>query len=303
MTDLVAYYNKFNEEKRLQSRHGQVEYHTTMHYIHRYLEILKREREADEKQINELAGEGVCAQIAAVAGGKTIQSGPVHDEASKESPLRMIDIGAGTGRYSVALAAEGYDVTAVELVKYNLGILKQKGANVKAYQGNALKLKRFVDNSFDLTLLFGPMYHLHSDADQLQALSEAKRVTRPGGIIMVAYVMNDYSVIKYGFMENHIAERMQKGELTDEFQIRHNENELYDYVRLEQINALNEAVGLKRELIIAPDGPADYIRPALNAMDEETFELFLQYQLKNCERPELLGASSHTVDILRKCEC
>ena len=36
-------------------------------------------------------------------------------------------------------------------------------------------------------------------------------------------------------------------------------------------------------------------------MDEETFELFLQYQLKNCERPELLGASSHTVDILRKC--
>ena len=267
MTDLVAYYNKFNEEKRLQSRHGQIEYHTTMHYIHRYLEILKRECEAD----------------------------------LQPAPLRIIDIGAGTGRYSVALAAEGYDVTAVELVKYNLGILKQKGANVKAYQGNALKLRRFADNSFDLTLLFGPMYHLHSDADQIQALSEAKRVTRPGGIIMVAYVMNDYSVIKYGFMEDHIAERVKNGGLTDDFQIRHNENELYDYVRIEQIHALNEAVGLKRELIIAPDGPADYIRPVLNAMDEETFELFLQYQLKNCERPELLGASSHTVDILRKC--
>lgn len=51
--------------------------------------------------------------------------------------------------------------------------------------------------------------------------------------------------------------------------------------------------------MIAPDGPADYIRPVLNAMDEETFELFLQYQLKNCERRELLGASSHTLDILR----
>ena len=172
---------------------------------------------------------------------------------------------------------------------------------MKAYQGNALKLKRFADNSFDLALLFGPMYHLHSDADQIQALSEAKRVTRPGGIIMVAYVMNDYSVIKYGFMENHIAERVQNGELTEDFQIRHNENELYDYVRLKQIDALNREAGLKRELIIAPDGPADYIRPVLNAMDEETFELFLQYQLKNCERPELLGASSHTVDILRKC--
>lgn len=279
MTDLVAYYNKFNEEKRLQSRHGQVEYHTTMHYIHQYLELLEREREAD-------------VELGQLVSG--------HVENRQTEPLKIIDIGAGTGRYSVALAAEGYDVTAVELVKYNLGILKQKGANVKAYQGNALKLKRFADNSFDLALLFGPMYHLHSDADQIQALSEAKRVTRPGGIIMVAYVMNDYSVIKYGFMEDHIVERVQNGGLTDDFQIRHNEDELYDYVRIEQIHALNKAVGLKRELIIAPDGPADYIRPVLNAMDEETFELFLQYQLKNCERAELLGASSHTVDILRK---
>lgn len=262
MTKLEAYYNKFNEEKRLKSRHGQVEYHTTMHYIHHYLQKLQPERQ--------------------------------------EAPLRIIDIGAGTGRYSVALAEEGYDVTAVELVKYNLGILKKKGANVKAYQGNALKLKRFADDSFDLALLFGPMYHLHSDGEQKQALLEAKRVTRPGGVIMVAYVMNDYSVIKYGFMENHIAERIKNGELTEDFQIRHNEKELYDYMRLEQIDALNEAAGLSRIKIIAPDGAADYMRPVLNAMDEETFQLFLQYQLKNCERPELLGASSHTVDILRK---
>ena len=61
---------------------------------------------------------------------------------------------------------EGYDVTAVELVKYNLGILKQKGSSVKAYQGTALNLKRFEDNSFDLTLLFGPMYHLISFKDK-----------------------------------------------------------------------------------------------------------------------------------------
>lgn len=263
MTKLEAYYNKFNEDKRLLSRHGQVEFHTTMHYIRHYAQQLKAD------------------------------SGNV---------LRIIDIGAGSGRYSAALAAEDYDVTAVELVKYNLGILKQKHPDIRAYQGNALKLKRFADSSFDLALLFGPMYHLHSEEEQRQALAEAKRVTRSGGIIMAAYVMNDYSVIKYGFMENHIAARVKSGELTEDFQIRHNEQELYDYMRLEQINALNEAVGLVRLKMIAPDGPADYIRPVLNAMDEETFALFLDYQLKNCERPELLGASSHTVDILRKAQ-
>ena len=78
----------------------------------------------------------------------------------KKEEIKILDVGAGTGRYSVPLSEEGYDVTAVELVKYNLGILKKKGSNVKAYQGNALKLKRFEDNTFDVTLVFGPMYHL-----------------------------------------------------------------------------------------------------------------------------------------------
>ena len=146
MTNLEEYYNKFNEEKRLLRRHGQVEYITTMKYIHKYLE------------------------------GKPGAS--------------ILDVGAGTGRYSVALSEEGYDVTAVELVKHNLGILKSKGSNVKAYQGNATKLKRFEDKSFDMTLVFGPMYHLLTFEERLKALNEAKRVTKQGGNILVAYCMN-----------------------------------------------------------------------------------------------------------------
>ncbi len=53
---------------------------------------------------------------------------------------------------------------------------------LQAYQGDARKLKRFAEDTFDLTLLFGPMYHLYSFEDKLQALTEAKRVTRPGGL-------------------------------------------------------------------------------------------------------------------------
>ena len=56
---------------------------------------------------------------------------------------RILDIGAGTGRYSVALSNEGYQVDAIELVKYNLGVLKAKKSNVKAYQGTALDLSRY----------------------------------------------------------------------------------------------------------------------------------------------------------------
>ncbi len=224
----------------------------------------------------------------------------IHKYLEKFNNPKILDIGAGTGRYSVALAEEGYDVTAVELVKYNLGILKKKNSSVKAYQGNATKLSRFEDESFDLTLLFGPMYHLYSHKDKLKALNEAKRVTKKGGIILVAYVMNEYSVITYGFKQNNIKECMENNKLTKDFHTISSKEDLYDYVRIEDINKLNEEAGLEREIIISADGPADYLRQTLNAMDDEAYRLFIEYHLATCERYELIGAAAHTVDILRR---
>ena len=255
--ELEAYYNKFCEEKRLTRRHGNVEFVTSMKYIHKYLENLPND-------------------------------------------AKILDVGAGTGRYSVALAEEGYDVSAVELVKYNLGILKQKGSSVKAYQGNALNLKRFKDNTFDMTLVFGPMYHLYNMEDKQKALQEAARVTKNNGIILVAYCMNEYSIVVHGFKDNFIKESIANGKVNEAFRVTPQAEDLYDYVRLEDIDAVNQAANVERIQIVAADGPANYMRQSLNAMDDETYELFVQYHLSTCERPELLGASAHTLDILRK---
>ena len=301
-TEIEKYYNKFNEDKRLRSRHGQVEFRTTMKYIHEYLDVL-RERyrdkhhdgSSDSKECDKETTGTACNGQSIGVDDKMICS----DEDIRRN-IHILDIGAGTGAYSIPLAEEGYSVTAVELVRYNLGILKQKSSQVEAYQGNAMKLSRFQDESFDMTLLFGPMYHLFTEEDQLKALSEAKRVTKKGGIILVAYVMNEYAVITYAFKEGHIKECLEKGMLAEDFKTVSDEKDLYHYMRTEDIDKLNEKVGLTRLKLIAADGPSDYIRPVLNSMDDETFEVFIRYHLATCERQDTIGASSHTVDILQR---
>ena len=144
------------------------------------------------------------------------------------------------------------------------------------------------------------MYHLMTKEEKIQALSEAKRVTKPGGIILVAYVMNEYAVVVYGIQENHLEESVKNGTLDASYHTVPAEDSLYAFERIEDIDGYNEAVGLKREKILSPDGPANYIRPFVNQLSEESYELFVAYQLKVCERPDLIGAGAHTVDILRK---
>ena len=271
MTPLEKYYNKFKEDHRLTTRHGIVEFTVSMKYIHDFVELVRA------------------------------SSSTALNDRRENSEIKILDIGAGTGRYSVALSKEGFDVTAVELVAHNLEILRGKHENVKTWQGDARNLHFLPDESFAITLLFGPMYHLHSDEDRLLALNEAKRVTKKGGFILVAYLMNEYAVLSYCFREGKIKEVLAKGTLTADFHTITNINDdLYSYTRIEDMNRLNEKAGLKRVKIFAPDGAADYMRRELNSLDEESFALFIEYQMAIAERQDLLGASSHTVDVLRK---
>jgi len=254
--NLKKYYNKFNEDKRLNSRHGYIEFITSLKYIREYL--------------------------------------------NKMDNPKILDIGAGTGKYSITLADEGYDVTALELVKHNLKVIEKNSNKVKTYLGNAIKLDMFEDNSFDLVLLFGPMYHLVTKEEQLKALNESKRVLKKDGILLVAYVMNEYAVIVHGFRDNYILENIKENVIDENFHCTPKETDLYKYMRLEDINELNELSNLKRIKIITPDGPSNYIRNVLNKMDDETFNTYIKYHLSTCERQDLIGAAAHTLDILKK---
>ncbi|MDO4211788.1 MAG: class I SAM-dependent methyltransferase [Bacteroidales bacterium] len=211
----------------------------------------------------------------------------------------ILDIGAGTGRYTSALMAEGRRVKAVELMRRNIEVFLKREPTADVVQGDARSMAFLADGVADVTLLLGPLYHLTSDEEKVRALSEARRVTRPGGLIFVAYLMNEYSILSYCFDQDRIGDLMARGVVDENFHVRVKEDELYDYVRLEDIDRLNAAANLERVTFFSPDGAADYMRTRLNYMSDETFARFIDYQKCISERPDLIGAGSHVVDVVK----
>lgn len=81
----------------------------------------------------------------------------------------ILDVGAGAGEYSIYFARNGYKVSALELTDANIKAFRAKireEDEIDLIQGNAIDLSAYRDNSFDVVLLFGPLYHLHNEGDR-----------------------------------------------------------------------------------------------------------------------------------------
>lgn len=255
---LTNYYSCYDEESRLLSRHGSVEYFTTMRYIEEYL----------------------------------------------KPDMRILEIGAATGRYSHALARAGYRVDAVELVQHNIDLFVQNtqpGENVTIRQGNAMDLGFFEKDTFDITLLLGPMYHLFTVEEQKEALAEAVRVTKPGGVIFAAYCGNDATMVQYCFGRGMLKQQRYK-ELVDPvtFKAASDPAELFQLYRKEDIDALMADFPVTRLHYVGTDMATNYMRSTIDEMDDELFELYLNYHFVICEHSDMVGTSHHILDVFRK---
>ncbi len=218
---------------------------------------------------------------------------------------RILEIGAGTGRYSITLAGEGYDITAVELVEQNLDVLRGKispGMSIRAMQGNALDLSMLSSDYYDMTLLLGPMYHLFTEADRRQALSEALRVTKPGGILMAAYCITDGPMINYVFRLGNYKHFAETGMLdTKVWSFCPPKNSfLFEHSTKADIDRLIADYPAERLHYVATDGLPSFLQEEIKSMDDESFDALLRYHLSVCERKDLVGATAHSLDILRK---
>ena len=217
---------------------------------------------------------------------------------------KILEIGAGTGRYSLALAEKGFDVTSVELVPHNIDIMKKKikpEHKIEVHEGNACDLSFLKDNTFDIVLLLGPMYHLFTEEDKQQALSEAIRVTKKGGIVFVAYCGNDATILQFCFLRGMLKDPRYRS-LIDPvtFKADSDPAELFELHRKEDVDALRNRFPVTPLHYIATDGYAHYMRNALAEMDEDLYQTYLAYHFATCERQDMVGYSNHTLDIFRK---
>ena len=250
------YSNSCDEESRLLSRHGQVEFLTTINYIDKFL----------------------------------------------NNDSKILEVGAGTGRYSLYYADKGYNVTAIEYVEHNVDILKSKikdNMNIVAEQGDAIDLSRFSDNTFDVTLVLGPLYHLYEDDDINKAISEAIRVTKKDGIIAIAYLTNDSIMIDWTLKDNHLIDGYPK-DFDYNFRLRRYPEGVFAPFYISEFKDIMSKFNVTLLHNVATDGFTIHVRDKIDTLTDEEFNVWMRYHLSTCEREDLQGYSNHMLYICKK---
>lgn len=252
----MFYTDSCQEEERLNSRHGSIEFLTTTKFLEEYL-----------------------------APG-----------------CKILEIGAGTGKYSLFYAGQGYDVTAVEYVEHNLEILTSKiktDMKIKAMQGDAVDLSRFADDMFDVTLVLGPLYHLYEREDQENAVREAIRVTKPDGILAIAYLASDSIMIDWALKDHHLLDGYGK-DFDENFKMINYPGGIFAAFYINEFKEMMGRFPVRMEHNIATDGMASHVKEEIDSLSEEEFAMWLRYHFSTCEREELQGYSNHLLYICRK---
>ncbi len=213
---------------------------------------------------------------------------------------KILEVGAGTGRYSLNYASQGYDVTSIEFVQHNLDILKSKitkDMKIRAEQGDAVDLSRFTNNIFDMTLVLGPLYHLYQDSDINKAIEEAIRVTKKNGIIMFAYITSD------GVFADWAVDHLLDGfpnDFDENFKLVRYPEGIFAPFYIQEFKNILKNYNIEYLHNVAVDGIVNIISDKINSLSEEEFKVWVKYQLSVCEREDLQGYSCHMLYICRK---
>jgi ubiquinone/menaquinone biosynthesis C-methylase UbiE len=229
------------------------------------------------------------------------------------APATVLDVGGGAGVYALPLAREGYSLHLIDPVPPHVeqareaSALQRDAPLTSAEVGDARQLL-CNDDSVDAVLLLGPLYHLTSRDDRLQALWEANRVLRSGGMVAAAAISrfaSTYDGLLRGFLEDPKFEEIVERDVR-EGQHRNPSGRpewftsayfhLPDELRDEVIEA-----GFKVEALVGIEGPA-WVLPDLDSwLEDPPRRSRLLDAIRRVEtEPSLLGATAHILVVGRR---
>lgn len=211
---------------------------------------------------------------------------------------RILDVGAGAGEYSLYFAEKGHQVCALELAERNIQAFFQKITpehSISLFQGNAVDLSRFEDRSFEVVLFFGPLYHMHGEAERRRCIAEAKRVCKEDGTLFFAFIANDMVILtELAYREDYLLGDSYEH---DTFKVK---DFPFVFFTVDQCRHMLRDAGIEILHEVASDGVSELMEERINALDEESYRQYLRYHFHTCEKPEMLGHSNHLLFVGRR---
>jgi len=215
----------------------------------------------------------------------------------------VLEVGCATGYYGFHFADKCKEYVGVDLFPHHIEIFRRKitesgVTNLSCHIGDATNLTRIENNSFDVVLCLGPMYHLPADMREL-VFAECNRVCRPGGVVAFAYVN------KVGTYFGAC--------LHDDLRNKYPNRRANDMVLKEGINDDNapfffstpeemEAAASRHGLIKTCSAGLDFfnLTAIADTMDDEKFEYFMELLDVATSLESCAGMSEHALLVCRK---
>ena len=221
---------------------------------------------------------------------------------------RILDCAAGTGAYAFYLADQGYQVTATDItprhVDYMNEVLKTKPYEMKTGVMDATDLSYFPEDSFDVVLNMGPMYHLINLDAREKCMKECLRVLKKGGLLVTAYI-SKYFIFPYLINQSQTYLNTDLGEkFLGNGVLQHEDRDCFwtdsYYSSAEEMEQFYQ----EHQLIVvdhfAQDGISTLIRKNINECSESQFQKWCEYHYQTCREKSILGTSNHVIIVGRK---
>ena len=211
---------------------------------------------------------------------------------------RVLDAGAGPGRFTLELLRLGAQVTALDISPGQLEILQARVPDVEAVLGDITDLSQFDGGAFDVTVCYGgPLSYVVDRAEK--AVAELARVTKPGGHVIVSVMGFGGPVIHFAPIIVELARRdgtaksqevARTGVLPEGEGYGHLAMRLYLWEELEELLAPHGEV---------VDGAAAGVLPHLEVGEPEIRALLEEFEERLAYDPGSRSCGEHIIGVLR----